>query len=84
MTLPAATGLDGHEAVILLFLQPRVGTTGRPVPDRRTTAATPAGTRVSSLAASGTTGRQRAPVFPGPDAIIEHPHTKGKKGPAEG
>ena len=21
-------------------------------------------------------------VFPGPDAIIEHPHTKGKKGPA--
>jgi len=23
-------------------------------------------------------------VFPGPDAIIEHPHTKGKKGPAEG
>ena len=64
LDLPAATGLDGHEAVILLFLQPRVGTTGRPVPDRRTTAATPAGTRVSSLAASGTTGRQRAPYAP--------------------
>ena len=23
-------------------------------------------------------------VFPGPDAIIEHPHTKGKKGSAKG
>jgi len=23
-------------------------------------------------------------VFPGPDAIIEHPRKKGKKGPAKG
>jgi hypothetical protein len=64
LDLPAGTGLDGSEAVILLCLQPRVGTTGRPVPDRRTTAAAPAGTRVSSLAASGTTWRQRAPHAP--------------------